>query len=65
MISSDLVVLKLVDFCNRVDGTWVTFTGDQLGTLFAGRILAQYKASGKPLGMSWSFSLVHSYKCFL
>jgi phosphomannomutase len=33
----------------KVDGTWVTFTGDQLGAIFAGRILAQYKASGKPL----------------
>jgi hypothetical protein len=30
----------------------VAFTGDQLGALFAGRILAQYKASGKPLGTS-------------
>ncbi|KAI0304403.1 hypothetical protein B0F90DRAFT_1625617 [Multifurca ochricompacta] len=30
----------------RVDGTWVIFTGDQLGTLFAGRILDQYKISG-------------------
>lgn len=28
------------------------FTGDQLGALFAGRILEQYKASGKPLGWS-------------
>ena len=35
----------------------MTFTGDQLGAIFAGRILAQYKASGKPLGRSWSFSL--------
>jgi len=33
----------------KLDGTWVVFTGDQLGALFAGRILAQYKASGKPL----------------
>jgi len=33
----------------RVDGTWVMFTGDQLGALFAGRILEQYKVSGKPL----------------
>ncbi|KAI0284001.1 hypothetical protein BGY98DRAFT_949931 [Russula aff. rugulosa BPL654] len=33
----------------KLDGTWVAFTGDQLGALFAGRILAQYKASGKPL----------------
>jgi len=33
----------------RIDGTWVMFTGDQLGALFAGRIMEQYKASGKPL----------------
>jgi len=26
------------------------FTGDQLGALFAGRVLEEYKASGKPLG---------------
>ena len=31
------------------------FTGDQLGALFAGKILAQYKASGKPLGRSRPF----------
>ncbi|KAI0061669.1 hypothetical protein BV25DRAFT_1907908 [Artomyces pyxidatus] len=31
------------------DGVWTAFTGDQLGTLFAGRALEQYKASGKPL----------------
>ncbi|EIM85880.1 uncharacterized protein STEHIDRAFT_121879 [Stereum hirsutum FP-91666 SS1] len=28
---------------------WKIFTGDQLGTIFAGQILEQYKASGKPL----------------
>jgi len=28
---------------------WVMFTGDQLGALFAGRVLEQYKESGKPL----------------
>lgn len=44
-------------FVNRLDGTWVVFTGDQLGALFAGRILAQYKASGKPLGRSRPFPL--------
>jgi len=37
-------------FRNRIDGTWITFTGDQLGALFAGRTLELYKASGKPLG---------------
>ncbi|KAH7927714.1 hypothetical protein BV22DRAFT_1103519 [Leucogyrophana mollusca] len=31
------------------DGTWTTFTGDQLGTLFASRVLETYKATGKPL----------------
>lgn len=41
------------------------FTGDQLGALFAGRILAQYKASGKPLGRSRPFSFVCSAKCSL
>jgi hypothetical protein len=34
----------------RPDGTWFTFTGDQLGTIFASRALETYKASGKPLG---------------
>ncbi|KAH9969618.1 hypothetical protein BC827DRAFT_1257499 [Russula dissimulans] len=33
----------------RADGTWMMFTGDQLGTLFAGRVLEEYSASGKPL----------------
>lgn len=32
------------------DGKWITFTGDQLGTLFASAVLEKYKASGKPLG---------------
>ncbi|EMD38678.1 hypothetical protein CERSUDRAFT_113859 [Gelatoporia subvermispora B] len=31
------------------DGKWITFTGDQLGTLFASAMLDQYKASGRPL----------------
>jgi hypothetical protein len=39
-------------FVNRADGSWTTFTGDQLGSLFAARILMQYKMSGKPLGRS-------------
>ncbi|THH31766.1 hypothetical protein EUX98_g2427 [Antrodiella citrinella] len=34
----------------RPDGTWVTFTGDQLGALFASAVLAQYQAAGKPIG---------------
>ncbi|ETW81836.1 hypothetical protein HETIRDRAFT_317679 [Heterobasidion irregulare TC 32-1] len=33
----------------RSDGNWTIFTGDQLGTLFAGRVLELYKASGKPI----------------
>ncbi|KAF9228602.1 Phosphoglucomutase, first 3 domain-containing protein [Gyrodon lividus] len=31
------------------DGVFKTFTGDQLGTLFASRVLETYKTSGKPL----------------
>ncbi|KAI0269854.1 hypothetical protein BC834DRAFT_574038 [Gloeopeniophorella convolvens] len=33
----------------RKDGSWQVFTGDQLGAIFAGRVLEQYKASGKPI----------------
>ncbi|THG97101.1 hypothetical protein EW026_g4828 [Hermanssonia centrifuga] len=32
-----------------LDGKWVTFTGDQLGALFASAVLQKYKAAGKPL----------------
>ncbi|KAG2075916.1 hypothetical protein BDR04DRAFT_1133082 [Suillus decipiens] len=32
------------------DGKWVTFTGDQLGTLFAYHVFEIYKASSKPIG---------------
>lgn len=32
------------------DGKWVTFTGDQLGTLFAYHVFEVYKASNKPIG---------------
>jgi hypothetical protein len=46
------------DYLNRVDGTWVMFTGNQLGTLFAARILEQYKASGKPLGKPRTLSVL-------
>ncbi|KAI0300255.1 hypothetical protein BC826DRAFT_992311 [Russula brevipes] len=42
----------------RVDGTWIMFTGNQLGTLFAARILEQYKASGKPLGKPCTLSIL-------
>ncbi|KAI0948405.1 hypothetical protein AcV7_009159 [Taiwanofungus camphoratus] len=31
------------------DGKWITFTGDQLGTLFASVTLDRYKSSGRPL----------------
>ncbi|KZP29895.1 hypothetical protein FIBSPDRAFT_726687 [Athelia psychrophila] len=31
------------------NGKWITFTGDQLGTLFAARALGRYKATGQPL----------------
>ncbi|KAL1741168.1 hypothetical protein HDZ31DRAFT_46000 [Schizophyllum fasciatum] len=34
----------------RADGGWTTFTGDQLGTIFAAAQLAKYKATGAPLG---------------
>ncbi|KAL6309167.1 hypothetical protein BKA93DRAFT_860213 [Sparassis latifolia] len=33
----------------RSDGSAVTFTGDQLGTLFASVVLDRYRSSGKPL----------------
>lgn len=32
------------------DGKWITFTGDQLGTLFAYHVFETYKASSKPIG---------------
>lgn len=33
----------------QLNGEWTTFTGDQLGTLFASQAIDAYKASGKPL----------------
>ncbi|KAI0075472.1 hypothetical protein K474DRAFT_1624431 [Panus rudis PR-1116 ss-1] len=33
----------------KADGSWVTFTGDQLGTLFASAVLDKYKNNGKPI----------------
>ncbi|KAL0061075.1 hypothetical protein AAF712_012069 [Marasmius tenuissimus] len=33
----------------QADGTWVTFTGDQLGVVFAGHLFDAYQASGKPV----------------
>ena len=39
-----------IDFDLSEDGKWVTFTGDQLGVLFAGHILdSTYKRKQKPL----------------
>lgn len=46
------LVLVTCNLMNRVDGAWTIFTGDQLGSIFAARILEQYKTSGKPLGRS-------------
>jgi hypothetical protein len=34
----------------RPNGGWYLFTGDQLGTLFASRILEVHRLSGKPIG---------------
>ncbi|KDQ60575.1 hypothetical protein JAAARDRAFT_124136 [Jaapia argillacea MUCL 33604] len=31
------------------DGRWTTFTGDQLGSVFASRVLELYRVSGKPI----------------
>ncbi|KAI0085419.1 hypothetical protein BDY19DRAFT_996767 [Irpex rosettiformis] len=31
------------------DGKWISFTGDQLGALFASAVLHEYKTAGKPL----------------
>ncbi|KAF8964139.1 phosphoglucomutase 1 [Flammula alnicola] len=33
----------------RPNGQWMLFTGDQLGSLFASRVLQAYKSSGKPI----------------
>ena len=35
---------------SRPTGNWIIFTGDQLGSLFADRILESYKSSGRPMG---------------
>jgi len=32
-----------------ISGEWIVFTGDQLGSLFASKILEAYKQSGKPI----------------
>jgi hypothetical protein len=34
---------------SRPTGNWTVFTGDQLGSLFADRILESYKSSGRPM----------------
>jgi hypothetical protein len=36
-------------FTSSKTGEWTLFTGDQLGSLFASRVLHTYKASGKPV----------------
>ncbi|KLO11991.1 phosphoglucomutase 1 [Schizopora paradoxa] len=38
-------------FCaaEKINGKWTLFTGDQLGAIFAGYCLENYKRSGKPL----------------
>jgi len=37
------------DSLNRIGGAWHIFSGDQLGSLFAGRALGLYQASGAPM----------------
>jgi len=37
------------NFTSSKTGDWTLFTGDQLGSLFANRVLHAYKASGKPV----------------
>lgn len=32
-----------------MNGKWTLFTGDQLGSLFASKVLKTYKSSGKPI----------------
>lgn len=46
---------------HSADGSWTTFTGDQLGVLFASAVLDEYKTSGRPLGMSNIFLLNDIY----
>ena len=43
--------ISVITRIHRADGQWLTFTGDQLGSLFAGHILDAYKVTGKPLSM--------------
>ena len=33
----------------KAGGGWTTFTGDQLGVIFAASVFEKYKATGKPL----------------
>jgi phosphomannomutase len=46
LLQNDWLTQKSSD---RTNGEWITFTGDQLGALFASWTLEIYKASGKPL----------------
>ena len=43
-----IVCAMLIDL-SRPTGNWTIFTGDQLGSLFADRILESYKSSGHPM----------------
>lgn len=43
-----IVCVILIDL-SRPTGNWIIFTGDQLGSLFADRILEYYKSSGHPM----------------
>ncbi|OCB84119.1 phosphoglucomutase 1 [Sanghuangporus baumii] len=36
------------------DGKWITFTGDQIGAIFAARCLEIYRTTGQPLSMPMS-----------
>ena len=44
-----LIVLLLIIDLSRPTDDWTIFTGDQLGSLFADRILESYKSSGHPM----------------
>lgn len=50
-----LLTRSLIRALGRSSGEWTSFTGDQLGTLFASRTLEIYKLSGKPLSKITSF----------
>ena len=41
-----LIICVIFIDLSRPTGNWIIFTGDQLGSLFADRILESYKSSG-------------------